>query len=65
MNRLTSEKRVQTVAAIGECNSINTAARMTGVAKHTFIKLPEDLEVLVPLMTGDMAIFAESTRHCS
>ena len=35
MNRLSSSKRVQVVAALVEGASINAIVRMTGVAKHT------------------------------
>jgi len=43
MNRLSTEKRVQVVAALIEGNSINAVGRMTGVAKHTILKLLEDM----------------------
>lgn len=43
MNRLTTEKRVQVIAALIEGNSINAIVRMTGVAKHTILKLLEDM----------------------
>jgi transposase len=43
MNRLTTEKRVQVVSAIVEGTSINAVVRMTGVAKHTILKLLEDM----------------------
>lgn len=43
MNRLTTLKRVQVVAAHVEGSSINAIVRMTGVAKHTILKLLEDL----------------------
>lgn len=39
MNRLPTEKRVQVVAALVEGSSINSIVRMTGVAKHTILKL--------------------------
>jgi IS1 family transposase len=43
MNRLNPAKRVQVVAALVEGTSINAIVRMTGVAKHTILKLLEDL----------------------
>lgn len=43
MNRLSVEKRVQVVAALVEGSSINSVARMTGAAKHTILKLLEDM----------------------
>jgi IS1 family transposase len=43
MNRLHTTKRVQVVAALVEGNSINAIVRMTGVAKHTILKLIEDM----------------------
>jgi IS1 family transposase len=43
MNRLSTEKRVQVVSALVEGNSINAIVRMTGVAKHTVLKLIEDM----------------------
>jgi hypothetical protein len=43
MYRLTSTKRTQVVAALVEGSSINSIVRMTGVAKHTVLKLLEDL----------------------
>lgn len=43
MNRLSTSKRVQVVAALVEGNSINSIVRMTGVAKHTVLKLIEDM----------------------
>ncbi len=43
MNRLSTAKRVQVVAALVEGSSINSIVRMTGVAKHTILKLVEDL----------------------
>lgn len=42
MNRLSMAKRVQVVSALVEGVSINAACRMTGVAKHTILKLLED-----------------------
>ena len=43
MNRLTTAKRVQVVAALVEGMSINGAVRMTGVSKPTILKLLADL----------------------
>src|SRR6266850_6954731 len=43
MNRLTTEKRSQVVAALVEGNSIRATCRMTGVAKGTVLKLLADL----------------------
>lgn len=43
MNRLSTAKRVQVVSALVEGNSINAIVRMTGVAKHTVLKLIEDM----------------------
>jgi IS1 family transposase len=43
VNRLSTEKRVQVVSALVEGTSINAIVRMTGVAKHTILKLLEDM----------------------
>lgn len=43
MNRLSITKRSQVVSALVEGNSINAIVRMTGVAKHTILKLIEDM----------------------
>src|SRR3989442_1336175 len=43
MNKLGTDKRVQVVAALVEGASINATCRMTGVAKHTVLKLLKDL----------------------
>src|SRR5438445_1822397 len=43
MNCLAIEKRAQVVAALVEGSSINATCRMTGVAKHTVLKLLKDL----------------------
>ncbi len=43
MNRLSVAKRVQVVSALVEGVSINATCRMTGVAKHTVLKLLEDM----------------------
>lgn len=43
MNRINIQKRVQVVAALVEGSSINSIVRMTGVAKHTILKLLEYL----------------------
>src|SRR5437762_6000716 len=46
MNRVSSEKRAQVVAALVEGNSIRATCRMTGVAKATVIKLLTDLGIV-------------------
>jgi IS1 family transposase/lambda repressor-like predicted transcriptional regulator len=43
MNRLTTEKRAQIIAALVEGNSIRATVRMTGAAKNTVTKLLTDL----------------------
>jgi IS1 family transposase len=43
MNCLSTEKRSQVVAALVEGSSINATCRMTGVAKHTVLKLLKTL----------------------
>src|SRR3989441_5056350 len=43
MNRLTTEKRSQVVAALVEGNSIRATCRMTDTAKGTVLKLLVDL----------------------
>jgi IS1 family transposase len=43
MNRLTTEKRAQIIAALVEGNSIRATVRMTGAAKNTVTKLLVDL----------------------
>jgi IS1 family transposase len=43
MNRLSTEKRCQVIAALVEGTSINATCRMTGVAKHTVLNLLRDL----------------------
>ena len=43
MNRLNRTKQAQVVAALVEGNSVNATERMTGVAKHTILKLLADL----------------------
>lgn len=43
MNRLSTEKRTRVVSALVESMSINAIARMTGVAKHTILKLLENI----------------------
>lgn len=53
MNRLSLEKRVQVVAALVEGSSINSIARMTGVAKHTILGIADHVwssEELVALL---------------
>lgn len=42
MNRLSTAKRVQVIAALVEGNSINATCRMFGVGKHTVLRLLED-----------------------
>jgi hypothetical protein len=39
MNCLSTEKRTQVIAALVEGTSINATCRITGVAKHTVLKL--------------------------
>jgi IS1 family transposase len=43
MNRLPIARQVQVVSALVEGSSINSIVRMTGVAKHTILKLLEDM----------------------
>lgn len=43
MNRLAADKRAQVIAALCEGASINATCGMTGVAKHTVLKLLKDL----------------------
>ena len=43
MNCLKAERKASVVAALVEGNSINATCRMTGVAKHTVLKLLKDL----------------------
>jgi IS1 family transposase len=43
MNKLNTEKRVQVINALVEGNSINSTCRMTGIAKHTVLKLLHDI----------------------
>jgi len=45
MNKLSRTKQVQVVAALVEGTSINAIVRMTGVAKHTILKLIANLGV--------------------
>ena len=45
MNRLTRAKQAQVVAALVEGNSIRSIERMTGVAKHTILKLIKDVGI--------------------
>jgi len=42
MNRLSTTKREQVIAALVEGNSINSTCRMLGVGKHTVLRLLED-----------------------
>ncbi len=41
VDRLSTEKHFQVAAALVEGNSINSIVRMTGVAKHTILNIPE------------------------
>jgi IS1 family transposase len=43
MNKLDMKRRVQIIAALSEGVGINSVCRMTGVAKHTVLKLLADL----------------------
>jgi IS1 family transposase len=43
MNRLATDKRSQVLSALVEGTSINATCRMTGVAKHTVLKLLKDM----------------------
>src|SRR5688500_4012530 len=43
MNKLSTQKRTQVVAALVEGASINSVARMTGVTKQTILRLIADL----------------------
>jgi IS1 family transposase len=43
MNRLAVESRASVIAALVEGASINATCRMTGVAKHTVLKLLKDI----------------------
>ena len=43
MNRLATDKRTAVVAALVEGTSINATCRITGVAKHTVLRLLKDL----------------------
>jgi IS1 family transposase len=43
MNHLSVEKRIRVIASLVEGASINATCRMTGVAKHTVLKLLKDL----------------------
>lgn len=43
MNKLTTQKRTQVVAALVEGSSVNSVVRMTGVSKPTILKLLADL----------------------
>jgi hypothetical protein len=44
MNHLATDKRIAVVAALVEATSINATCHMTGVAKHTVLKLLKDLD---------------------
>jgi IS1 family transposase len=43
MNRLATDKRAAVIAALVEGTSINATCRMTGIAKHTVLKLLKEL----------------------
>ena len=43
MNTLTTQKRIQVIAALVEGSSINSTVRMAGVSKPTILKLLADL----------------------
>jgi hypothetical protein len=43
MNRLATSRQVQAISALVEGNSVNATCRMTGVAKHTVLKLLKDM----------------------
>jgi hypothetical protein len=43
VNRLAIERRASVIAALVEGASINATCRMTGVAKHTVLKLLKDV----------------------
>jgi IS1 family transposase len=43
MNRLATDKRTAVIAALVEGTSINATCRMTGVAKHTVLKLLKEI----------------------
>src|SRR6202166_3320088 len=45
MNKLNRAKQTQVIAALVEGTSINATVRMTGVAKHTILKLLADLGI--------------------
>lgn len=42
MNRLSTSRQVQAISALVEGSSINATSRMTGIAKHTILKLLKD-----------------------
>lgn len=43
MNCLSTSRQVQAVSSLVEGNSINATCRMTGIAKHTVLKLLKDI----------------------
>lgn len=43
MNVLHATKRIQVIAALVEGTSINATSRITGVSKHTILKLLKDM----------------------
>src|SRR5581483_500172 len=56
MNRLKIEKRIQVLSSLVEGVSINATCRMTGVAKHTVLKLLEELGCAVPYTIIGMSV---------
>jgi len=44
MNTLATSKQAQVIAALVEGTSVNATCRMTGVAKHTVLKLLKGME---------------------
>jgi IS1 family transposase len=53
MNRLTSQKREQVIAALVEGNSIRATVRMTGVAKNTVTKLLVDMGTVCSILQDE------------
>lgn len=58
MNRLAVEKRVQVLGAPVEGSSINSIVRITGVAKHTILKMLEDMWPIPRHITEDLTFIA-------
>jgi hypothetical protein len=54
MNRLSTGKRTQVIAALVEGTSVNAICRMTGVAKHTVLKLLKDMGCAVAEVHGSI-----------